>query len=965
MPFDRAGNCRRIGTATACFSVCNSVFLSCSSASSPSSNPSAIPLPHPLCLTLMPVPSRPAPKRPPQLSLGRFPTPSTTASNGLRGVPGISIDLASAGEEGVDEDGVLTLSSPSSGTPSPIHPVLSSHDTRTTGKAVLPQTNANTSTATTSEAVGDEDELSKDLAVLAQLRKSVRKNLQLRPIKSSPSLRKTSSSSSTSSSSKAVFGLEVVGASPTWREEDEDEYGVYGKEYEDSPGTASSAATMYFTPAQDPRSAPLNFASGYPSSSSTSASALPSSGLGYGYPSTSSTSTSNSPRPSSSLRSFTSPAPSTSAFTTSASTSSHEREQEKHEPLGITPSTLHTHLTSSSRPLLLDTRPLPAYLHSHIRGSVNVAIPSLILKRLLKHGGENKEGGDGRKGVLGGLEGLRAFVTTDRGKREFDALISEEGESEWDGDVVVYDEEMDERTRFSGSGSNPGTPGLAPLSAGRERGRAGGGSGPSQAWILLDVLAPILSYGKAEFLKGGVKAAKGEHFLRGWWVSESGSGVDFGQGEEGYGDYSGVSPPLASNFSGGSGGGGSGGPGGLFQLDTIAARNAKQLPVIDLTSSPSASPPPPISKFQTFPRSSRSASSPSSSFPHDAHAQTQVQNQKKSPKPLMSSLLSSHSYYSPVQDTFSADSPTADSPGPKPDYQSTPSPPPSSIAFRRPAPPLRRPSAPSLRLGRLDTKSVERLPSSLHLNLNSPAGAPVPRLQLRTSRSATLAVPPSAIEPPKSPGHLNLVHSNHRDIALPSARLDGKFDLGMGGGRSPAHVHAHPQQSWLREEIEIPGTPSTPQASFTHHVLAPRTPLTARPEMLNLDPPPSTETETETHDPLSFTISTILPAFLFLGPEPSTEEHVRMLLEVGVRRIVNVATECGPDDFGLGLDKKGKKEGGDGKFEKYVKLGMRDDVEEGRVRGVVEGVCEVLGALFLCSLGESSSFVANRALASR
>lgn len=118
---------------------------------------------------------------------------------------------------------------------------------------------------------------------------------------------------------------------------------------------------------------------------------------------------------------------------------------------------------------------------------------------------------------------------------------------------------------------------------------------------------------------------------------------------------------------------------------------------------------------------------------------------------------------------------------------------------------------------------------------------------------------------------------------------------------------------------------------------------------------------------LSFTVSTILPGFLFLGPEPSTWDHVEELKGLGVRRIVNLAMECGPDDWGLGLDSaashptttKGEtvgekeleagtdadKEKGSG-FEKYFKIPMRDTVEEDGIGKGVRMVCQILGALF-------------------
>ncbi|KAF9074661.1 protein-tyrosine phosphatase-like protein [Rhodocollybia butyracea] len=106
---------------------------------------------------------------------------------------------------------------------------------------------------------------------------------------------------------------------------------------------------------------------------------------------------------------------------------------------------------------------------------------------------------------------------------------------------------------------------------------------------------------------------------------------------------------------------------------------------------------------------------------------------------------------------------------------------------------------------------------------------------------------------------------------------------------------------------------------------------------------------------MSFVVSTILPGFLFLGPEPTSWEHVRELRELGVRRIVNLAAECGPDDWGLSAG-----------FEKYYKIPMRDTVEEDGIGRGVRVVCELLDharlhsapAYVHCKAGKSRSVTA-------
>lgn len=106
--------------------------------------------------------------------------------------------------------------------------------------------------------------------------------------------------------------------------------------------------------------------------------------------------------------------------------------------------------------------------------------------------------------------------------------------------------------------------------------------------------------------------------------------------------------------------------------------------------------------------------------------------------------------------------------------------------------------------------------------------------------------------------------------------------------------------------------------------ILPPSPSTARPD------PPSTESEAIP----TFTISTILPNFLFLGPELTELAHVEELKELGVKRILNIAAECNEDDHGLNLKER---------FQRYVKIPMRDTVEEENILKGIREACEMLG----------------------
>ncbi len=436
------------------------------------------------------------------------------------------------------------------------------------------------------------------------------------------------------------------------------------------------------------------------------------------------------------------------------------------------------------RPLLIDTRPAAAFLGSHIKSSINFAIPSLILKRSRKPGAG-----------FGSIDAFRQFITTEPCRLAWDKLMAPGGP--WDGDVIIYDEEMNPLDRLNLQVT---------------------------AWALLPVITPLLVRGRADYLEGGMLAARAHPGLQKFITSSDDSSHDtpnIVQDEQHPVYYPTPPAPKLSLPPKPKKGG------GLFQLDTVTAARSRILPEIEFSAG-------------------------------------------ASPVAMLANILPGNT------DSSSWNI-----------IDASPSPPPSQSAFPRPSPP-RRPSLTALR--RLDTKSAERLGP--------------PKLQVRTLRSATLAVSPSAGLWPgggggtspraHSPSHLTLAHSNHTPPA--SARL-GEFLL--------------PPPS--------PNMPSSPRTPL------PPSPITARPD---LSAPPSTEEAIPT-----FTVSTILPNFLYLGPEITTEEDVRELETLGVRRILNIAAEC-DDDHGLRLRER---------FERYVKIPMRDTVEEEHiVRGVREA-CEALG----------------------
>jgi hypothetical protein len=261
----------------------------------------------------------------------------------------------------------------------------------------------------------------------------------------------------------------------------------------------------------------------------------------------------------------------------------------------------------------------------------------------------------------------------------------------------------------------------------------------------------------------------------------------------------------------------------------------------------------------------------------------------------------------------------------------SPSPPPSRVGFRK-AVPQKRPSAPNLR--RIDTTSTERLNGQgkiLPMN-GTPDNVPTTSKIFTRSKAMTLTIPPShntisltlQLPPPSpcSPRSPLLSRSNHSPMTRspsPSSSQSSLLPLPL-----PSPSFSFPGSFPLSS-----GTPHTPSAAFSLV-----SPSTVRPE----DAEPTTEPENAAFP--SFVVSTILPHFLYLGPELTTLEHVEELRALGIRRILNIAAEC-DDDHGLGLRET---------FERYIKIPMRDIVEEENIAKGVRDVCEILGKHAFLSL---------------
>jgi hypothetical protein len=512
----------------------------------------------------------------------------------------------------------------------------------------------------------------------------------------------------------------------------------------------------------------------------------------------------------------------------------------------ISPGALVERVRGLFRPLIVDTRPLPAYTERRVQGAINVAIPTLILKRSRKSGG------------FPALGVLRQYITTAGGLRTWDALLGEAeggaGPGAWDGDLIVYDEDMDERGR----------------------------DGAAPAWALLPLVERLLNGGGADWVAGGFAACVAEPELRPYLLS----GADEDEDETIVLPDAGLAPAplLAAPVSPlpGSQPSSARRAGLRFQIDTLTAteRGRKALPEIEPESSISLAPPSGV-PWRT-----------------DSDAESTPPALPRSPLPLMSHVL-------PAQRSPDA-----------------PSPAPSHTSFNRPRPPMKKPSAPNLL--KLDTRSMERLPKL--------AIKPVP------SKSLSLSVPSISthapadssthLRPPRSPSHLNLAHSNHTSPP-PSAGYGSSLSFHNGG--SSDHLPPPTPSFGGGGFGGFPPSPRTPRSSLPSQ---PPSPLTARPTPDTSHPPTS---DTEEAYP-EFTVSTIIPGFLYLGPEAATDEQVGQLETIGVRRILNLALEC-DDDQGLRLRER---------FERYIRIPMRDTVEEDNITQGVQKACAALGSRASC-----------------
>ncbi|OCF71766.1 hypothetical protein I204_07829 [Kwoniella mangroviensis CBS 8886] len=300
-----------------------------------------------------------------------------------------------------------------------------------------------------------------------------------------------------------------------------------------------------------------------------------------------------------------------------------------------------------------------------------------------------------------------------------------------------------------------------------------------------------------------------------------------------------------------------------------------------------------------------------------------------------------------------------------------PSSPPKGINHRPSMPSLRpennnRRNLPSLSItggnaNHMNGPSTSRRTPKLSLNLDKP-------LKSATTGSFKLdhgqppPTPSVKFSGPRSKSDLLSVNTLSTNNGLRSPRSPG-FTLNIP--KSPNRISGSGSfQTLCHEQSKLPPSPSS-FGDVKHFVgededlqQQPRTPLPgqswnfAKDKLSSSDLDPEDGNGSGKNGIAPFIVSTILPSFLYLGPEITTAEDVNYLRKLGIKRILNVAIECN-DDSNLKLKEN---------FDQYRRIPMRDIVEES---GVGRGMRESCGFLDDARLHSAPTYVHCKAGKSR
>lgn len=256
---------------------------------------------------------------------------------------------------------------------------------------------------------------------------------------------------------------------------------------------------------------------------------------------------------------------------------------------------------------------------------------------------------------------------------------------------------------------------------------------------------------------------------------------------------------------------------------------------------------------------------------------------------------------------------------------------------RRPTAPLRSATLPLLHQARQPTTAPTATPElSFLLAPPTPPADPVPRLANQISMPS--------LRSKRGQPTLSLqtgVHGNGKKTPGLTLDIDRPMRSATVGTfpRSPAALRS-PGLLKIDTTLARESTPATSprESKFPNNPMSipPSPRANGKTTQIYHDEPdsiPRSPVMTSRHAMSPFIVSTILPGFLFLGPEITNDEDVAALRRMGVKRILNVAMEC-EDGAGMGLRET---------FERYLKIPMRDTVEESGVGKGMRDSCDFLG----------------------
>ncbi|CAK9787292.1 hypothetical protein CC85DRAFT_284347 [Cutaneotrichosporon oleaginosum] len=214
----------------------------------------------------------------------------------------------------------------------------------------------------------------------------------------------------------------------------------------------------------------------------------------------------------------------------------------------------------------------------------------------------------------------------------------------------------------------------------------------------------------------------------------------------------------------------------------------------------------------------------------------------------------------------------------------------------------------------------------LSLNAGAPQQArrPPPKLSLNVGPSNAMLAPSGG--PKRSfnarasmPGKLTLDIGESSRLSVPSGPMSALQTQSGATGLTPTHPSVQAISAGLTRASGEPWQDSLRSSLPAGHIYQGGSYSSGAPTPSVLRQGP-------------IEVSTVLPGFLYLGPEISTRADVEVLLSMGIRRVLNVALEC-DDDEGLGLRTA---------FERYYRIPMKDSVEESGVGQGIRDACDFL-----------------------